>query len=304
MRGPDSFTYKVNNGFLDSNTASVDITVQPPTTGPTANNQTVSTAFRTPVTITLTGTDPNGLTLSYVKVSDPTNGSVSAITGNQITYTPGSTFGGAADSFTFRVVNSFGQQSSPATVTVNVGLPTNGLPVANNQIVSTAFRTPITITLTGTDPNGLTLSYVKVTDPANGTVTAISGNQITYTPGSAFAGTDSFTFKVVNSLAQESVPATVAINVGLPTNGLPIANNQAVATPFRTPITITLTGTDPNGLTLSYVKVSTQPTVRSPPSAAIRLPIPLPARSEALRTVSPLWSSIALVSKARQRVLQ
>ena len=119
---------------------------------------------------------------------------------------------------------------------MNVGLPTNGLPVADNQTVSTPFRTPITITLTGTDPNGLILSYMKVTAPANGTVTAISGNQITYTPASTFGGAaDSFTFMVINSLGQQSSPATVTVNVGLPTNGLPVANSQTVATPFRDP---------------------------------------------------------------------
>ena len=189
-----------------------------------------------------------------MKVSDPANGVVTSITGNQIIYTPNPTFAGT-DNFSFKVVNSLGQESLPATVTVNVGLPTNGLPVANNQTVGTPFETPITITLTGTDPNGLSLSYVKLSDPSNGSVTAITGNQITYAPNSTFVGADNFTFKVVNSLGQQSSPATVTVNVGLPASA-PVANPQTVSTPFSTPVIITLIGTDPNGLSLTYVKAS------------------------------------------------
>jgi hypothetical protein len=250
----DVFTFKVNNGYLDSPPAAVTVNVGLPASGPTANSQTVSTAFRTAVTITLVGADPSGLALTYAAVGSPSNGTLSALSGNQITYTPNSTFGGAADSFTFKVVNSLGQQSGPATVTVNVALPANG-PTANPQTVSTAFRTAVTITLVGNDPSGLPISYVKVNDPSNGTVSAVSGNQITYTPSSTFGGAaDSFTFKVVNSLGQQSGLATVTVNVGLPASG-PTANPQTVSTAFRTAVTITLVGVDPSGLALTYAAV-------------------------------------------------
>ena len=57
--GIDSFTYKATDGQgVDSNIATVTITVNAPTSRPTADNKNILTNSGTPIQITLTGTDP------------------------------------------------------------------------------------------------------------------------------------------------------------------------------------------------------------------------------------------------------
>ena len=55
--GSDSFTWKANDGSLDSNVATVSITVAPVNHPPIANAQTLSTNENTALSLTLTGSD-------------------------------------------------------------------------------------------------------------------------------------------------------------------------------------------------------------------------------------------------------
>src|SRR5262249_5654650 len=55
--GLDSFTFKINDGTVDGNTATVSITVTPVNDIPVANAQSVTTAEDTAVNITLNGFD-------------------------------------------------------------------------------------------------------------------------------------------------------------------------------------------------------------------------------------------------------
>ena len=58
--GPDSFTFKVNDGPADSAAATVSITVTPVNDAPVATAQSVTTQQDAAVAITLTGTDVDG----------------------------------------------------------------------------------------------------------------------------------------------------------------------------------------------------------------------------------------------------
>lgn len=62
------------------------------------------------------------------------------------------------------------------------------------------------------DPQGLSLAAVLLTDPANGTLTFDSDGSFAYTPNSGFVGTDSFIYQAGNGYAL-SAPATVTIAV-------------------------------------------------------------------------------------------
>ena len=133
--------------------------------------------------------------------------------------------------------------------------PTNQLPVANPQSVTTASNTAKAITLTGSDPDGDPLAYSVVSNPANGTL-AGSAPSLTYTPASGYSGSDSFTFKVNDGKA-DSNPATVTITVtAVVVNNPPVANPQSVTTAANTAKAITLTGSDPDGDPLTYNLVS------------------------------------------------
>ncbi len=65
--GTDSFTFTVNDGLLGSDLATVDITVNAVNTAPVANAQSVSTDKNVAKEITLTGSDVDGNTLTFIK---------------------------------------------------------------------------------------------------------------------------------------------------------------------------------------------------------------------------------------------
>ena len=62
--GSDSFTFTVNDGTVDSNVATVSITVTAVNDAPVAADQSVTTAEDTAKAITLAGTDVDGDTLT------------------------------------------------------------------------------------------------------------------------------------------------------------------------------------------------------------------------------------------------
>ena len=243
--GNDSFTFKANDGALDSNTATVSITVTSVNDVPVATAQSVSTAEDTAKGITLAGTDVDGTIASYA-VGTPSNGALSGTAPN-LTYTPTADFNGN-DSFTFTVTDNQSGVSTPATVSITV-TSVNDVPVATAQSVSTAEDTAKGITLAGTDVDGTIASYAVGT-PSNGALSGTAPN-LTYTPTADFNGNDSFTFTVTDNQSGVSTPATVSITV-TSVNDVPVATAQSVSTAEDTAKAITLAGTDVDGTIASY----------------------------------------------------
>jgi hypothetical protein len=208
--GPDSFTFKANDGLLDSAPATVSITVTAVNDAPVANGQSVSTAEDTAKAITLTASDAEGSALAYTIVTNPASGTLSGTAPN-LTYTPAANYNGPAG-FTFRV-NDGTVNSATATVSITV-TAVNDAPVATPQNVSIAHNTATAITLAGTDVDGNPLSYTVATQPTRGTLSGTAPN-LTYTPTSGSSGPDSFTFKV-NDGNVDSATATVSITIALP----------------------------------------------------------------------------------------
>jgi hypothetical protein len=87
----------------------------------------------------------------------------------------------------------------------------NGSPVANDQYVSTARNTPVSITLSADDPEGDVLFYQIVTQPEHGTLSG-AGSSGTYTPDAGYTGQDSFTFITTDGWTESNI-ATVYITV-------------------------------------------------------------------------------------------
>ncbi len=188
--GPDSFTFKANDGTVDSNIATVSITVNPVNDAPTADPQSVTTDEDTAKAITLTATDVDGDPLTFSVVTQPTHGTLSG-TAPDLTYTPAANYNGP-DSFTFKA-NDGTVDSNTATISITV-TAVNDAPTATPQSVTTDEDTAKAITLTGTDVEGDTLTFSVVTQPTHG---ALSGTapDLTYTPAANYNGPDSFTFK-------------------------------------------------------------------------------------------------------------
>src|SRR5205807_6707685 len=108
-----------------------------------------------------------------------------------VTYTPNTAFSGT-DRFTYKATDGQGVDSNIATVTITVNAAQNNLPTADNKAISTNAGTPVTITLTGTDPiPGDTLKFSVVAMPGHGTLTNPTSNTVTYTPNTGFSGTRS-----------------------------------------------------------------------------------------------------------------
>ncbi len=249
VNGTDTFTFKANDGKLDSATATVTITIRPVNDAPVANPQSVTTEEDTPKQITLAGSDVDGDALTFAIVIPPTKGTLTGTAPN-LTYTPNKDNNGA-DSFTFKA-NDGKADSAPATVNITIN-PVNDAPVATPQQVTTDEDKPVAIKLAGTDVDGDTLTFMVITQPTKGTLSGTAPN-LTYTPNKDVNGTDTFTFKA-NDSKLDSAPATVTITVR-PANDPPVATPQSVVTDEGVPKQITLAGTDLDGDRLTFMIVT------------------------------------------------
>ena len=121
--GTDSFTYRASDGTLESNQATVTITITATNDGPTAAGEAYTTAEDTALTVAALGvlgndSDPDGDPLTAVLVTGPGHGTLALNANGSFTYSPAANFTGS-DSFTYRASDgSF--DSNPATVTIIV----------------------------------------------------------------------------------------------------------------------------------------------------------------------------------------
>lgn len=266
-----SFTYKVNDGALDSNTALVTINVTSENDAPVMGaNQNFSTNEDTALNLTLNAASDVDLpaqTITYKLITAPAKGTLSGCingttytTGRNCVYTPSLNANGT-DTFTFRANDGLTDADTVQTVTITIN-PVNDAPtLAATQSVSTNEDTPLAFNLNaGSDIEGDTLSYVKLSNPASGTLTCTGGSSraCNYTPAANFNGSVSFTYKVNDGLA-DSNTATVTITVN-PVNDPPVmAANQTFSVNDNTNLTINLSpATDIDGGVLTY-KIITPP---------------------------------------------
>ncbi len=266
--GPDNFTFKVNDGSVDSNLATISITITPVNDAPTADTQSVTTAEDVSRPITLTGSDTEGSALTYAVVTPPAHGSLTG-TAPTLNYTPDLNYNGS-DVFTFKV-NDGSVDSNIGTINVTI-TSVNDAPVANGQSATYLVNTPKPITLTGTDVEGDALTYIVLSLPGNGTLTGTAPN-VTYTPNVGYMGPDSFTFKV-NDGSTDSNIATVSLFLTPGSNVPPTADSQSVSLAEDTPTAITLTASDANAdpLTFSIVAAPSSGTLTGSGSNLIYSP--------------------------------
>lgn len=116
----------------------------------------------------------------------------------------------------FQLVNPDGSHTPQWTALNNMLETADHAPVAQAQSITTAFNTASTITLSATDADNDILTYQVLFAPSHGTLSAINGNQITYTPNHNYAGSDSFYFRAYDGLEYSQQFAEISITVNAP----------------------------------------------------------------------------------------
>ena len=257
----DTFTYSVTDGTATV-PAKVTVTVNCANTAPDANDDSVTTAEETAVTVTVLDNDSdiNGDTMSVSagSVSNPPHGSaVINPDGTTVKYTPDTNFFGT-DTFTYKAWDGTAD-SAPATVTVNV-TNVNDAPVANDDNVVTNEDTAVTVTVVAndTDVDGPSLAISSVGPAGSGSAVAGTPTSITYTPSPNFCGTDSLVYTVSDGSATDNATLTVTVTCA---NDGPNANDDSGTTNEDTAVVINVLAndTDPEGDPLTVSAVTDPP---------------------------------------------
>ncbi|MFV8225659.1 Ig-like domain-containing protein, partial [Christiangramia aquimixticola] len=177
----DSFTYKVYDGKVFSNTVTVIITIIPVNDAPVANDDTFSGNEDTNIGVTLSGSDVDGTIESFKIKSLPSNGVLKLTTvvlkvgdliplSNQaaLIFAPALNYNGSP-TFTYSAIDNDGLEGNIATITINV-LPVNDAPkITNNNSLPTNFKlfpensTSPVIDWDATDVDGETEENEKLT---------------------------------------------------------------------------------------------------------------------------------------------
>ncbi len=250
--GSDSFTYKANDTHTDSAIATVDITVNSVNNLPIVQDMTLSVTEGNSLTITLQGSDADGDPLTFYHDA-PSHGVLSG-NGAVLNYTPENGFTGT-DSFIYWA-NDTHADSLKKRVTITVNNAPNTPPVASDMTQQLSEDGAADITLQASDAEQTTLTYTILQQAAHGTLTQ-NGAIIHYVPASDYYGTDTFTYRANDGIADSNI-ATVGIQID-PVNDAPVATPQNLSVDEDTNLPITLGGTDIDGDTLQDLTVVTQP---------------------------------------------
>lgn len=207
--GPDTFTFKVNDGTSDSNIATITVSITAVNDLPVVAPAAIITNEDTVYSGQLVATDADSDPLTYTRLAGGSKGrlTITNVATGQFTYTPYPNANGP-DVVTFTV--SDGHASSTGSVTINI-TPVNDAPTAHWQTIAVLANRPEAITLAGSDPENTTLTFAVSSPPTHG---ALSGTvpSLVYTPAADYTGPDSFTFTVGDGQAS-SVSATVSLTV-------------------------------------------------------------------------------------------
>jgi RHS repeat-associated protein len=244
--GPDAIVFTASDGKAESAPATIAIQVTNLNDPPSAQDAQVDLAEDERLSLTLSGGDPDGDVFSFVIVSQPAHGMLTG-SGANWTYSPEANYNGV-DQFSFKTRDSGGLESVTATVRITVK-PVNDAPIAKAQTLETKEDTALTIELGAVDIDGDALSFVLIAAPAHGVLSG-TAPQLTYTPAKDYNGSDAFSFKANDGIA-DSEAAQVSIKV-TPVNDAPVALEQSLQTNRNTPLPLTLGATDADGDDLSY----------------------------------------------------
>ncbi|MEW6427388.1 MAG: putative Ig domain-containing protein [Thermodesulfobacteriota bacterium] len=246
---PYSVTITVSDGSLTaSETISVTVTNtnRPPLLTPIGNRFAAETSL---LTFTVTATDPDGSPLTYSAVGLPAGATFNAATAT-FSWTPG--YGASASSpysVTFQV--SDGTAIVTETVTITVSLtnrPPVLTPIGNKSV---AEGSPLAFTVIASDPDNNPLSFSATGLPTGASLDPSTG-AFAWTPGYDAAAGSPYSMTITVSDSSLTVSETISVTV-TNSNRPPVfdpVGNQSVAE--GSALALTLTGSDPDGDTLTF----------------------------------------------------
>ncbi|MBW7850630.1 MAG: tandem-95 repeat protein [Rhodospirillales bacterium] len=231
----------------------------PPNQAPQAGDDDYSVAEDGEVSGSVLGndSDPEGMPLTAVLTSGPSNGSLSFDADGSFTYTPNPNFFGA-DSFSYSADDGTLQGAASVSITVT---PVNDAPMVGDDSFSVAEDQALSgdVLSNDTDVEGDPLSASLVSGPAHGSLSFNSDGSFVYTPTLNYFGSDSFSY-VVSDGKTESETASVSITV-TPMPDVPLADDDSYSTRQGVPLSVDAGGVlsndaDVDGDPLSAVLVS------------------------------------------------
>ncbi|MBC8317042.1 MAG: tandem-95 repeat protein, partial [Desulfobulbaceae bacterium] len=222
--GTETFTYTADDNNGGTDTSTVTVTILPVPDPPIADDLSFSTTVNTDIYDYVSGSDPDGDLFAFY--FPPVTGSLGEAT--LLDMHTIEDFGGfhyhpqngvtGVDTFTYYTwkpdPNGDIWYSNPATITITI-YAENFAPVAYDGLLNVVMDTPSSGTLTMTDPNSGGSHIYSIL--ANGSLgTAVIDNPstgtFTYTPNPGATGTDSFTYKVNDSIV-DSNEATITVSI-------------------------------------------------------------------------------------------
>ncbi|MEO7721074.1 MAG: Ig-like domain-containing protein [Pseudolysinimonas sp.] len=264
-----SFTYTISDG-LNTSTASISVVPVPPLIthqAPVAVDDTATVRAGDVVRVGVTDndSDPDGVAIHVAPqlVEQPTAG-LAFVSGNEVRYQAPKVPG--TYSAVYTLLDDYGQTATASvTFTVLAADAKGDRPPTPQPITARVFQgghVTINVPLDGIDPDGDSTQLVDFPSlPALGSVAA-STTAFTYTADTVNAGTDSFTYEVVDSYGQSGT-GTVRIGViQRPAQTLePVAVNDATAIrPNRVgTVPVLANDSDPNGYSLQVSPKLTLP---------------------------------------------
>jgi len=252
--GDDSFTFFVNDGTTDSNTATVSIHVTAVNDAPvgvddaysTDEEQTLAVPQVSGVLINDSDIDLPKQTLTAVLYGDAANGTLVLDADGSISYTPDLNFSGT-DTFQYRVFDGT-TYSEPVMVTITVG-PINDIPLVVNDSYFTNEETTLNVLVPGllvndTDPDGDALHTTLVGDgPAVGSLILNNDGSFSYTPPANYFGTVTFQY-IASDGEYNSNTGTVQITVNSVNDQPVLASIGSQSVDEETLLTFTVSATD------------------------------------------------------------
>jgi VCBS repeat-containing protein len=259
--GTDTFTYKANDGLLNSSTATVQITITQVNDPPVANDDYYNVNEDTTLTVSAPGvlqndTDLENDPLIAILINDVSNGELDLNSNGGFEYTPNNNFVGT-DVFTYKA-NDGSLDSNTATVTITI-YPINDPPIANDDYYTTDEDVILNITAPGvltndTDAENDPLTASLVDDVSHGSLTLNSNGGFEYSPDINYNGIDTFAYQAYDG-NEYSNTATVTITINSINDPPRIPSNPDPSdgeTNVNVEIILGWTGGDPDGDDVTY----------------------------------------------------